>query len=43
MSEKAIRSETLSLDEVVARVSHAGAGAVATFLGTVRDLSLIHI
>ena len=37
MSEKAIRTEPLSLDEVVARVSHEGAGAVATFLGTVRD------
>ena len=32
-----IRTEPLSLDEVVAEVRHAGAGAVATFEGTVRD------
>jgi molybdopterin synthase catalytic subunit len=32
-----IRSEALSLDEVVTEVEHAGAGAVATFLGVVRD------
>ena len=37
MSFAAIRAAALSLDEVVARVSHPGAGAVATFLGTVRD------
>lgn len=32
-----IRTEPLSLDEAVARVSHGGAGAVATFVGLVRD------
>jgi molybdopterin synthase catalytic subunit len=32
-----IRTEPLSLDEVCAEVSHAGAGGVATFLGVVRD------
>ena len=32
-----IRTEPLSLDELVAEVSHAGAGGVATFLGVVRD------
>jgi molybdopterin synthase catalytic subunit/molybdopterin converting factor small subunit len=32
-----IREESLSLDEVVAHVSHSGAGAVATFMGVVRD------
>lgn len=32
-----IRTEPLSLDEVVAEVRHAGAGAIATFEGTVRD------
>jgi molybdopterin synthase catalytic subunit len=31
-----VRETALSLDEAVARVSHAGAGAVATFLGVVR-------
>jgi molybdopterin synthase catalytic subunit len=31
-----IRSEALSLDEVVGAVGHAGAGAVVTFLGVVR-------
>lgn len=34
---KRIRDAALSLDEVVLAVSHAGAGAVATFLGVVRD------
>ena len=34
---KRIRDAALSLDEVVRAVSHAGAGAVATFLGVVRD------
>lgn len=32
-----IREEALSLDEAIANVSHSGAGAVATFLGIVRD------
>jgi len=34
-----IRHEPLSLDEAVHAVSHDGAGAVATFLGVVRDHS----
>lgn len=34
-----IRSEALSLDEMVAAVSHPGAGGVATFVGVVRDLN----
>ncbi len=34
-----LRSETLSVDEAIAAVSHAGAGGVALFLGTVRDES----
>jgi molybdopterin synthase catalytic subunit len=33
----ALRSEMLSIDEVVARVRHDGAGAVCLFLGEVRD------
>ncbi len=33
----AVREEALSLDEVVRAVSHSGAGAVATFVGVVRD------
>lgn len=33
----ALRAETLSVDEAIARVKHAGAGAVCVFLGTVRD------
>jgi molybdopterin synthase catalytic subunit len=33
----ALRSEALSLDEAVAHVKHAGAGAVCVFLGMVRD------
>ena len=38
MSPRAlIREEPLSLDEAVVAVSHAGAGAVATFVGVVRD------
>jgi molybdopterin synthase catalytic subunit len=32
-----IRAQALSLDEAVAAVSHPGAGAVATFVGVVRD------
>jgi molybdopterin synthase catalytic subunit len=32
-----IRAEPLSLDALVAEVRHAGAGAIATFEGTVRD------
>jgi molybdopterin synthase catalytic subunit len=34
-----IRSEPLSLDEVVVAVSHAGAGGIATFVGVVRDVN----
>ena len=34
-----IRTEPLSLDEVVAEVSHASAGGIATFLGVVRDFN----
>ncbi len=37
MSKGRIRSEPLSLDELIAEVSHAGAGGVVTFLGVVRD------
>ncbi|HEX3343566.1 MAG TPA: molybdenum cofactor biosynthesis protein MoaE [Polyangiaceae bacterium] len=33
----ALRTGELSLDEAVAHVKHAGAGAVCVFLGTVRD------
>ena len=33
----ALRAEALSLDEAVAHVKHAGAGAVSLFLGLVRD------
>ncbi|MCC6554198.1 MAG: molybdenum cofactor biosynthesis protein MoaE [Polyangiaceae bacterium] len=32
-----IRTEPLSLDELLAEVSHPGAGGVVTFLGLVRD------
>ena len=35
----AISAEPLSLDRAVALVSHAGAGAVVTFVGTVRDVN----
>lgn len=35
--EPRVRSEALSLDEAVRAVSHAGAGAVATFVGVVRN------
>ncbi len=34
-----IRTEALSLDEVIGEVSHAGAGGIATFLGVVRDFN----
>ncbi len=34
-----IRSEPLSLDEVVLAVGHAGAGGIATFVGVVRDVN----
>jgi molybdopterin synthase catalytic subunit len=33
----ALRDSTPSIDEAVAHVKHAGAGAVCVFLGTVRD------
>jgi molybdopterin synthase catalytic subunit len=35
----ALRVEPLSVDEAIAHVRHAGAGAVCVFLGTVRDHS----
>ena len=34
-----LRSHPLSVDEAVAHVSHAGAGAVCVFLGVVRDVN----
>jgi len=37
VSEALLRSAPLSLDEAVSAVSHPGAGAIATFLGVVRD------
>ena len=37
MSGDRIRQAVLSMDEAVAAVSHPTAGAVATFLGVVRD------
>ncbi|MHB8695947.1 MAG: molybdenum cofactor biosynthesis protein MoaE [Solirubrobacteraceae bacterium] len=35
----ALRQEPPSIDEAVASVKHAGAGAVCVFLGTVRDVN----
>lgn len=35
----ALREAPLSIDEAVAHVSHAGAGAVCVFLGNVRDVN----
>jgi molybdopterin synthase catalytic subunit len=35
----ALRGEALSIDDVVARVRHDGAGAICVFLGTVRNHS----
>ena len=37
MSGGRIRTAPLSLDELIAAVSHAGAGGIVTFLGVVRD------
>ena len=37
MSAPRIRKDALGLDELIAEVSHAGAGGIATFLGVVRD------
>ena len=34
-----VRSEPLSVDEAIALVAHEGAGAIAVFLGTVRDVN----
>jgi molybdopterin synthase catalytic subunit len=34
-----IRAEPLSLTELIAKVSHPGAGGVTTFLGVVRDVN----
>jgi molybdopterin synthase catalytic subunit len=36
---KRIRTEPLSLDELMTLVSHPGAGGIATFVGVVRDLN----
>ena len=38
----ALSTEPLSLERVIAVVSHAGAGAVATFIGTVRNSNAGH-
>ncbi len=38
----AVRESELSLDEVIRAVSHPGAGAVATFVGVVRDANEGH-
>lgn len=37
MSKAILRSEPLSLDEVIARIAHPGAGGITTFVGVVRD------
>jgi molybdopterin synthase catalytic subunit len=37
VSRAALGDAPLSVDETIAKVRHAGAGAVAVFLGTVRD------
>jgi molybdopterin synthase catalytic subunit len=34
-----IRTERLSLEELIAAVAHEGAGGIATFLGVVRDVN----
>ena len=34
-----VRNEPLSVDEAIAMVAHQGAGAIAVFLGTVRDVN----
>jgi molybdopterin synthase catalytic subunit len=34
-----LRTEPLSLDELIRAVSHSGAGGVATFVGVVRDVN----
>jgi molybdopterin synthase catalytic subunit len=34
-----LRSTSISVDEAVAHVSHAGAGAISIFLGVVRDMN----
>ena len=39
MSAPRIRTSALGLDELIAEVSHPGAGGVATFLGVVRDFN----
>src|SRR5215467_1826454 len=39
MAFVALRETALSVDEAVRHVAHAGAGAVAVFLGTVRDVN----
>ena len=37
MSHADLRADPISVDEILAQVRHAGAGAVALFLGIVRD------
>ena len=37
MTEVELSSEPLALERVIAAVEHAGAGAIATFVGTVRN------
>jgi len=39
MGKGRIRTEPLSLDELVAAVAHDGAGGITTFVGVVRDLN----
>jgi len=39
VSAPRIRTSALGLDELIAEVSHPGAGGVATFLGVVRDFN----
>ncbi|HEV8547499.1 MAG TPA: molybdenum cofactor biosynthesis protein MoaE [Polyangiaceae bacterium] len=42
MTSVLLSSEPLSLERVIAAVSHAGAGAVVTFVGNVRDSNAGH-
>jgi molybdopterin synthase catalytic subunit len=37
VSHADLRASPISVDEILAQVRHPGAGAVALFLGTVRD------
>lgn len=38
-SRRRLRSEPLSLDELIGEVSHPGAGGITTFLGVVREVN----